>query len=83
MLQNGQIGEMTSRLLSGLNYACFIKANGEPVLYFQGNLADGQTVCSPGVDVSSPCKGYFTAAEFNNPQTRSLQEHGITIFLEF
>lgn len=51
-----RIGEMTSLLLSGSNYTCFIKANGESVLCFQGSLADGQTVCSPGVDVSSPYK---------------------------
>lgn len=60
------IGEMTSLLLSGLNYTCFIKANGEPRLYFQGSLADGQTV-SPGVDVSSPRKRYFTAAQIDSP----------------
>lgn len=51
-----RIGEMTSLLLSELNYTCFIKANGESVLCFQGSLADRQTVCSPGVDVSSPYK---------------------------
>lgn len=76
-----RMGEMTSLLFSGLNYAYFIKINGDSMLYFQGSLADRHAL---GVFLQSECLITLQLStlhlQFGNPGARTVQKHDITLF---